>query len=107
MPISAPDLFGHSAPSHDKQCRARKLARANPENNMGRKKPPIVTGFAAFNVVYQDGTLSSHRKIPLAELEGADDEEDAAKAIIEAQDRKIAALSGKTRGPIKTIARSQ
>ncbi|HEX3063891.1 MAG TPA: hypothetical protein VHQ39_00355 [Dongiaceae bacterium] len=74
---------------------------------MGRKKTPIVTGVAAFNVVYQDGTLSSHRKIPLAELEGADDEEDAAKAIIEAQDRKIAALSGKTRGPIKTISRAE
>jgi len=81
--------------------------RTNPENAMGRKKPPVVTGVASFNVVYQDGTLSSHRKIPLAELEGADDEEDTAKAIIEAQDRKIAALSGKTRGPIKTIARSQ
>jgi hypothetical protein len=86
--------------------RPQTCARANPENNMGRKKTPIVTGFAAFNVVYQDGTLSSHRKIPLAELEGADDEEDAAKAIIEAQDRKISALSGKTRGPIKTISRS-
>jgi hypothetical protein len=86
----------------------RDLSRAPiPEKTMGRKKTPIVTGFAAFNVVYQDGTLSSHRKIPLAELEGADDEEDTAKAIIEAQDRKIAALSGKNRGPIKTINRAE
>jgi hypothetical protein len=36
-----------------------------------------------------------------------DDEEDTAKAIIEAQDRKISALSGKTRGPIKTISRAE
>jgi hypothetical protein len=79
----------------------------NPEHPMGRKKEPIVTGFASFDVVYQDGTLSSHRKIPLVELQGYGKMEDEAKAVIEAQDRKIAALSGKPRGPIKTIKRSR
>ena len=71
---------------------------------MARKKQN--TGeFATFNVVYQDGSLSSNRKIPSAELEGLEGDEPA-KAIIEAQDRKIAALSGRPRGPIKTISRS-
>lgn len=74
---------------------------------MGRKKEPIVSGFAMFDIVYQDGTLSSHRKIPLADLQGFGKLEDTAKAVIEAQDRKIAELSGKARGPIKTIKRSK
>ena len=64
---------------------------------MARKKP-INTDFATFDVIYQDGTLSSNRKIPLSELEGFDGDE--------AQDRKIAALSGRARGPIKTISRT-
>ena len=72
---------------------------------MARKKP-INTEFATFDVVYQDGTLSSNRKIPNAELEGFDEEDATAKAIIEAQDRKIAALSGRSRGPIKTLSRT-
>jgi len=60
-----------------------------------------------FDVIYQDGTLSSHRKIPLADLQGFGKLEDTAKAVIEAQDRKISELSGKARGPIKTIQRSK
>jgi hypothetical protein len=72
---------------------------------MARKKP-INTEFATFDVIYQDGTLSSNRKIPLAELEGFEEEEGTAKALIEAQDRKIAALSGRSRGPVKTLSRT-
>ncbi len=71
---------------------------------MARKKP-INSEFATFDVIYQDGSLSSNRKIPNAELEGYEGDAPA-KAIIEAQDRKIAALSGRPRGPIKTISRS-
>jgi hypothetical protein len=74
---------------------------------MGRKKEPTVTGFATFDVVYQDGTLSSHRRIALADLQGFGKLEDTAKAVIEAQDRKIAEVSGKVRGPIKSIKRSK
>ena len=72
---------------------------------MARKKT-INTEFPTFDVIYQDGTLSSNRKIPNAELEGFEEEGDTAKAIIEAQDRKIATLSGRPRGPIKTINRT-
>ncbi len=71
---------------------------------MARKKPTDNT-FVFFDVVYQDGTLSSNRKIASAELLGLEGDAPA-KALIEAQDRKIAQMSGNSRGPIKTIVRS-
>jgi hypothetical protein len=58
-----------------------------------------------FDVVYEDGTLSSNRKVPAAEVGGLDGDAPA-KAYIEAQDREIAEKSGRPRGRIKTIARS-
>jgi len=72
---------------------------------MARKKQPNADGFVLFDVIYQDGTLSSNRKIALAELD-AFDADASARTIIEAQDRKIAKLSGHARGPIKSIGRS-
>lgn len=59
-----------------------------------------------FNVIYQDGAQTSNRKVP-AELLGGFEGDDAAKAFIEAQDREIAEKSGRPRGPIKSIARSE
>ena len=72
---------------------------------MSRKKVKEPTGFALFNVVYEDGTLSSNRKIALAEIDeyGGDN---AIKAVLEAQDRKIAEASGRPRGAIKSVSRS-
>ena len=73
---------------------------------MARKKQqPIVNGFVLFDVVYQDGSRTSNRKVPSAELGGLDGD-DPARTFIEAQDRTIAERSGNPRGPIKTIARS-
>ena len=72
---------------------------------MARKKPTAVIGFVLFDVVYQDGTRTSNRKVPSTELGGLDGDMPA-KAIIEAQDRKIAEMSGRPRGPIKSITRS-
>ena len=64
------------------------------------------SGFVAFDVVYEDGALSSNRRVPMNALGGFDGDEPA-KAILEAQDRDIAAASGRpARGPIKSIARS-
>jgi hypothetical protein len=57
-----------------------------------------------FNIVYEDGTLSSNRKVPSDALDGIDDDA-AARAFIEAQDRDIAAKSGRPRGRVKTITR--
>jgi len=71
---------------------------------MARKKPTD-NAFVFFDIIYQDGTLSSNRKIASAELMGLEGDAPA-KTLIEAQDRKIAEMSGNPRGPIKTISRS-
>jgi hypothetical protein len=64
-----------------------------------------VEEFVLFNVLYDDGTQTSNRKVPGSELEGLDGDE-AAKPYIEEQDRKIAEMSGKPRGLIKSVARA-
>ncbi|HSY89002.1 MAG TPA: hypothetical protein VLA85_20735 [Verrucomicrobiae bacterium] len=69
------------------------------------KKKVIDSDFIVFNVIYQDGSLSSNRRIAKEELD-IFEPDNSAKAIIEAQDRKIAALSGRPRGPIKSISRA-
>ena len=61
--------------------------------------------FALFDVLYEDGTRSSNRKVPSTEL-GSLDGDALVKPYIEAQDRKIAAVSGKPRGSIKSVSRS-
>ncbi|MEO5373861.1 MAG: hypothetical protein H7840_06220 [Alphaproteobacteria bacterium] len=71
---------------------------------MARKKPTN-TAYVYFDIVYEDGTRSSNRKIASAELQGLDGDAPA-KAMMEAQDLKIAAMSGNPRGPIRTITRS-
>ena len=61
--------------------------------------------FVLFDVLYEDGTRSSNRKVPSSEL-GSLDGDTPAKPYIEAQDQKIAAVSGKSRGQIKSVSRS-
>jgi hypothetical protein len=73
---------------------------------MARKKQQVASGFVLFDVIYEDGTQTSNRKVPAAELGGLDGD-DPARAIIEMQDRKIGEMSGSSRGRIKTIARSR
>lgn len=64
------------------------------------------SSFLMFDVTYVDGTQTSHRKVPNAALEDPKDE-DAIKAIIEAQDREIGLASGRPRAVIKSVARSR
>ncbi|HEX7968741.1 MAG TPA: hypothetical protein VF502_11015 [Stellaceae bacterium] len=71
---------------------------------MARKRPAN-SEFVLFDVVYEDGSRSSHRKVPSAELGGLDGDTPA-KAIIEAQDEQIAQRSGRPRREIKSITRS-
>ena len=61
--------------------------------------------FELFDIVYEDGTLSSNRKVP-SDILGGLDGDDPARAFIEAQDREIAENSGRPRGRIKTIVRT-
>jgi hypothetical protein len=72
---------------------------------MARKQQRNDAEFVLFDVVYEDGTRTSNRKVPSDILDGLDGDEPA-RAHIEEQDRKIAELSGRPRGPIKSIARS-
>jgi len=58
-----------------------------------------------FDVLYEDGTQTSNRRVPSSELDGIAGEL-AAKSYIEEQDRKITEMSGKSRGPIKSVARA-
>ncbi|MBX3455959.1 hypothetical protein [Ferrovibrio sp.] len=72
---------------------------------MAKKKAKIDSTFVLFDVTYEDGSLSSNRRVPAADLGGLDGD-DPAKHMIEAQDREIALKSGRPRGPIKSLKRS-
>ena len=63
------------------------------------------TAFVMFDVVYEDGTRSSNRKVPASALAGLDGDEPA-RYLIEAQDREIASASGRPRNNVKSIVRS-
>jgi hypothetical protein len=71
---------------------------------MARKKATAGAEFVLFNVLYEDGTLTSNRRVPSAALGGLEGDEPAG-AIIEAQDREIAERSGRPRSPIKSVSR--
>ena len=71
-----------------------------------RRKTTRDTEFVMFNVLYEDGTRSSNRKVPALDVTGLQGDEPAL-AIIEAQDRDIAEKSGRARGPIKSVERAE
>ena len=74
-------------------------------NIMAKKKPRIDDSVILFDVIYEDGTRSSRRKVAASDLtDSAGD--DHAITLIMAQDREIAKKSGNQRGTIKTIIRS-
>ena len=60
--------------------------------------------FAFFNVVYEDDSQRSNRRVP-AELLGGLDGDDPARAFILDQDREIAEKGGRVALDIKSIAR--
>ena len=66
-------------------------------------KAPVAT-LISFDVVYEDGTRLSNRKLKSTDLDH--DEIGSAKALLEAQDREIANLSGRHRPNIKAVMRS-
>ncbi len=68
-------------------------------------KKRILSSFVMFDVLYEDGSRSSNRKVPAIELAGLDGDLPA-KHLIEAQDRAIGLASGRPRGAIKQIVRS-
>ncbi len=71
------------------------------------RKPGTRAGgeFVMFDVIYEDGTQRSNRRVPADALGGLDGDEPA-RAIIEAQDREIAERSGLAALRIKSLHRS-
>jgi hypothetical protein len=61
--------------------------------------------YVLFDVLYEDGTRTSNRKVPRSALDTLDGD-DPARDIIEAQDTEIAERSGRNRAPIKQVVRS-
>jgi hypothetical protein len=72
---------------------------------MGRQKPTAKPEHVLFDVLYEDGTMTSNRKVPSSVLGGLEGD-GPARAVIEAQDREIAERSGRSRASIKSITRT-
>jgi hypothetical protein len=60
--------------------------------------------FVFFDVVYEDGSQRSNRRVP-AELLGGLDKDEPARGFIIEQDREIAEKSGRSPLPIKSLTR--
>jgi hypothetical protein len=65
-----------------------------------------VEEFVFFDVLYEDGTLSSNRKVPGSEIDVLDGDV-RVKPYIEAQDKKISEMSGRSRAAIKSVTPSR
>jgi hypothetical protein len=71
---------------------------------MAKKKFNAKSEFALFNVLYEDGAMTSNRKVPSSTVGTLDGDVPVLEAI-QQQDREIEERSGKPRGPIKSITR--
>lgn len=73
----------------------------------GRKKKAAKAAFEMFNVVYEDESLSSNRRVSgdLLDDTFGDDPLDLARLAIEKQDDEIARRSGIRKPRIKSIVR--
>ncbi len=72
---------------------------------MAKKKDRVVDNIVFFDVTYADGTKSSRRKVNAPGMDRSETEAFAMTEIMN-QDRKIAQMSGKDRGPIKDLVKS-
>jgi hypothetical protein len=69
------------------------------------RKPTKRTEYVLFDVFYEDGSQRSNRRVPAEALGGIEGDKPA-QAIIEEQDREIAARSGQAPLRIKTVRRA-
>jgi hypothetical protein len=75
---------------------------------MGRKQPKGKSAaFVVFNVVYEDGMVTSNRRVSSELLDQSFGEplEDLVRTAIEDQDNEIAKRAGQRRAKIKSIVR--
>jgi hypothetical protein len=70
------------------------------------RKPATRTEFALFDVLYEDGSQRSNRRVP-SDILGGLDGDAPAQAVIEEQDRLIAEKSGRPPLAVKSIRRSR
>jgi len=70
------------------------------------RKPATREGFVLFDVLYEDGSQRSNRRVP-SEILGGLDGDAPARTAIEEQDRLIAEKAGKPFIAIKSIRRSR
>lgn len=70
------------------------------------RKPTARTEYVLFDVIYEDGSQRSNRKVP-ADLLGGLDGDEPAKGFIMEQDREIAEKSRQPPLPIKSLQRSR
>lgn len=70
------------------------------------KKPTARSEMLFFDVIYEDGSQRSNRRVPAELMEGLDGGEDSVKAEIERQDREISQKSGLPPMKIKTLKQS-
>ena len=68
------------------------------------RKPGLNSEFVMFDVIYEDGTQRSNRKVPRTLLGGLDGDKPAHGFLIE-QDREIAEKSGQPPLEITSICR--
>ena len=70
------------------------------------RKPSPRAEYVLFDIVYEDGTQRSNRKVPADLLDGLDKDEPARTFLMD-QDREIAEKSGIPPMAIKLIRRSK
>lgn len=66
-----------------------------------RSKTPA--SHALFDVIYEDGTRRSNRRVAIGEMHSLDDPIKFAEAALEQQDREIAEKSGSPAPRIKSV----
>ena len=69
------------------------------------KSLPQQRGFVLFDVVFDDGSLASNRRVP-AEILGGLDGDEPARQLIAEQEAEIAQKAGRTPREIQTLIRS-
>jgi len=85
----------------------RQRSRTEKIETMARKKSkPLDSAFVLFDVIYEDGSRRSNRRVPSSVLGGLDGDEPA-RTVIEEQDSEIAEKSGRPPVAIKKLIRSR
>jgi hypothetical protein len=98
LPSVAVGVFGPAA--------SRSGLELAPTMSKRTKSKPQERGYVLFDVLYEDGSRASNRRVPVSVLGGLDGDEPA-RRMIEEQDEAIAAKSGRLRLSIKRVTRSE